>query len=267
VNETDKAQASPSAREVAARAIILKHVVVYALITPPRDTLADIMTRWPAAEQERFRVDGEIKRDEFWDGLGPLRSGMSPSEREYAFSTLLTMTERQQVNASWRVEAFQVLLWALGLHHQLPPYGVEADHVQLKAFPPTDPEKFLRATTLLPRQALVDARDAAELWHWRSRTRQLVEEGQSPSQSEELLSAGLRTYDDIVRLTAAHAVQTGRIAETLDEDFVVFGQPYRALSSEQWSVVRSITMERHFALNWLCGYAGGNKWDETPTDT
>lgn len=29
----------------------------------------------------------------------------------------------------------------------------------------------------------------------------------------------------------------------------------------------SIIMERHFALNWLCGMAPGNRWDETPTDT
>jgi len=26
-------------------------------------------------------------------------------------------------------------------------------------------------------------------------------------------------------------------------------------------------MERHKALNWLCGFAPGNRWDETPTDT
>jgi hypothetical protein len=31
--------------------------------------------------------------------------------------------------------------------------------------------------------------------------------------------------------------------------------------------VSSATIERHFALNWLRGYAPGNEWDETPTDT
>jgi hypothetical protein len=31
--------------------------------------------------------------------------------------------------------------------------------------------------------------------------------------------------------------------------------------------VGSITEERHFALNWLCGYAPDNDWDATPTPT
>jgi hypothetical protein len=55
--------------------------------------------------------------------------------------------------------------------------------------------------------------------------------------------------------------------EVIDEDFAVHGKAYRDLSPEEWSEVRSITLERHFALNWLCGYAPNNRWDETPTDT
>ena len=42
---------------------------------------------------------------------------------------------------------------------------------------------------------------------------------------------------------------------------------YRDLTDEEWSSIRSIAFERHFALNWLCGYAPDNRWDETPTDT
>jgi hypothetical protein len=31
--------------------------------------------------------------------------------------------------------------------------------------------------------------------------------------------------------------------------------------------VKSVAVERHFTLNWLCGYAPGNEWDDTPTGT
>ena len=41
----------------------------------------------------------------------------------------------------------------------------------------------------------------------------------------------------------------------------------RDLTEEEWREVTSIAAERHFALNWLCGYAPGNRWDATPTET
>jgi len=57
------------------------------------------------------------------------------------------------------------------------------------------------------------------------------------------------------------------IPTSIDEDFPAFGRAYRDLSSDEWAAVKSIAMERHFALNWLCGYAPENGWDDTPTDT
>lgn len=78
---------------------------------------------------------------------------------------------------------------------------------------------------------------------------------------------GYKTYDDIVRVAAKRARQDGILSATVDDDFPAFGKAYRSLSADEWSCIRSITMERHFALNWLCGYAPGNNWDETPTDT
>jgi hypothetical protein len=245
----------------------LKQVVVYALTAPPRDMLSQMMSGWSRAEQEKLRIDAETQRDEFWEGLGPLRSELSPWEREYARSTMLTMTAAQQVDASWRVEAVQVLLWALELCSGLPPYDVAADHDLLKHFPAPDAATFLRSATLRPVETIDRARDMAELWHWRSRTRQLIEEGQPFPESPEMKSIGFRSYDDIVRFTAARAGADGRLTAVQDEDFAAFGKAYRDLNDEEWSCVRSITVERHYTLNWLCGYAPSHQWDETPTDT
>ena len=48
-------------------------------------------------------------------------------------------------------------------------------------------------------------------------------------------------------------------------DFPAFGKAYRNLSEDEYEQATSIAMERHLALNWLCGY--DSDWDETPTDT
>jgi hypothetical protein len=51
----------------------------------------------------------------------------------------------------------------------------------------------------------------------------------------------------------------GRVQVSIDESFPVNGKAYRELSTQEWSEVRSITVERHFVLNWLCGYAPENE--------
>jgi hypothetical protein len=66
---------------------------------------------------------------------------------------------------------------------------------------------------------------------------------------------------------APRAAAGGHIPAPIDEDFPAFGRAYRDLSPEQWSLANSIAVERHFALNWLCGHARGNRWSATPTDT
>ena len=71
---------------------------------------------------------------------------------------------------------------------------------------------------------------------------------------------------DIVRMAAQNAAADG-LFEAIDGDFPAFGRPYAQLTADEWFQVTSIAMERHRALNWLCGYAPGNKWEETPTDT
>ncbi len=46
-----------------------------------------------------------------------------------------------------------------------------------------------------------------------------------------------------------------------------FGKPYREITDQEWGQVRSISLERHRGLNWLCGYAPENRWEKTPTGT
>jgi len=48
-------------------------------------------------------------------------------------------------------------------------------------------------------------------------------------------------------------------------DFRAYGKVYRHLSPEQHAEAHSIAVERHHALNWLCG--AGETWDDVPLDT
>jgi len=251
--------------------IALKYVVGYAITAPPRDTLATWFAGWSASEQAEFAREAERRREAYWGhfrALG-LWGALSPQECELAATTVLTMTHPQQLNAMWRMEAVQVLMWALHLVATLPPYDVPASPNLLQAVPTEGIERFVQSARLRPNREIDQARDLAELWHWRARTRQLIEEGYTLDQFDpdrKMRAAGVETLDDIVRLTAKHGKEEGRF-EVIDEDFAVHGKAYRDLSPEEWSEVRSITLERHFALNWLCGYAPNNRWDETPTDT
>jgi hypothetical protein len=115
----------------------------------------------------------------------------------------------------------------------------------------------LRASELIQKQ-----RELAELWHWRSRTRRLQEEGRMPAE----LPGGM-TMERILQLTSQKAADEGLIPPPIDGDFPAFGKAYRNLTPTESSIASSIAVERHRAFNWLCGYARGNRWAETPTDT
>jgi len=177
------------------------------------------------------------------------------------------MSCQQQLDATWRNESAQALLWALGLLPGMPPYDTNADPELIGELPRETARGFIKSAQLRPQTQIDRARDLAELWHWRSRTRQLIEKGEALEADENMKAAGFHSFDDIVRVTAQKAFEKGNIQACIGMDFPVKGRAYRDRSPEEWSEVTSITAERHFALNWLCGYAPRNRWDETPTDT
>lgn len=257
------------ASDAAGRLLILKHVVVSALSAPPRDMLQQMMERWGADESDKFSRLAESQREPFWRGLhdAGLWQHLSPREHIYAQSNHVTMTQQQQTDASWRMEAAQALMWALGLLPEMSPYDTMASHDLLKQIPSGDVAAFVQSARLRNEEEIERAREIAEFWHWRSRTRELIERGDVFQADENMKAAGFHSYDDIVRFSARNGAQEGIISACIGDDFPAKDKPYRDLSEEEWAEVRSITLERHFALNWLCGRAPNNKWDETPTDT
>jgi len=262
-------ESRPNATEVAGRLLALRCVVTHALAAPPRDLLEQWLAASTSAEREQFAQKSESQSKAFWDAVNssPIAMYLSPWEREFAETPILTMSSQQHIDASWRMEAAQVLMWALHLIPELTAPDTQADTDLLKSEILSHPANFLGAAVLRSQAEIDHARDLAELWHWRSRTEDLIrKERPFPSHEEVFVKQGISSYRDIVRLAANAASEQDGI-RLIDNDFAIKGKSYSALSEEEWPEVRSISFERHRALNWLCGYSPHNDWDATPTET
>jgi len=254
--------ATPIANEVARRLVILKYQVVQAMTVPP--VLRISYTNLPEPDQEKFHSQLQQKLDELQSSFKKLElwEFLSDNEEKFFSTNPLDLTERQIVNSSWRTESVLILMWALGIISEMSAFDVQASLNLLKQIPSENLSSFFVNAKLIEEKTIEQKRSLAELWHWRSRTRRLIEEKNPfPTKIPQF-----KSYDEIVRVTAKAANEKDGL-KIIDEDFAVKGKAYRDLTDAEWSEVSSIAVERHFALNWLCGYAPENHWDETPTDT
>lgn len=261
---TRKTEGPPSAQEVAGRAYALNAIVVFAKTVAGSGKMPDALRSIPAEEAKTFdetaaRIAAKVRHAAKQFGF---LHALAPSEAALLVTPFSKLENQALLDATWRMEAFQVILWSLGLIKDLPSYDVVADDDLFKQLALEKFAEFAATAKLRDPAVLEDARSLAELWHWRSRTRQLIEEKRPFPEMPQF-----KSYDEIVRFTAKAAKEAGTLAEIVDEDFPVRGKAFRDLSAEEWLKVQSIAVERHHALNWLCGRAPGNRWDETPTDT
>ncbi len=220
--------------------------------------------KWTESDQQQFRIKMQQAAGGLSDSLRKLGLWEFMTDKEVKFFSThpLDLTQQQTVNASWRMESVMTLMWALGIIPELLPFDRQANPDLMKQIPHENILNFLISAKLLDKKTIEKGRSLAELWHWRSRTRELIEEKRPfPAEIPQF-----KSYDEIVRFTAKAANEKDSL-EIIGEDFAAIGKAYRDLTTEEWSSIRSIAFERHFALNWLCGYAPDNRWDETPTDT
>ena len=243
--------------------LIFKHLIVHGLATPPPDLLSAISREWTLPEREALLDGMRVRRRGSVDWLRAcgLWGLMSGSERAFLTTSPDAISEQALRDVVWLMEAAECLLWALGRVEALPPYDTQADAEHLNLLPAEPFAEIQLSATLRDPQALAAARDVAELWHWRSRTRQLCAQG-TPAP----LPPGV-DLDDVVRRAAEQAASRGDIPAVIGGDFPAFGRAYAETSPEEWAQSASIAMERHRALNWLCGYAPRNRWQDTPTNT
>jgi hypothetical protein len=254
--------ANPNADQVARRLIILKYQVVQALATPP--VLRQSYKNWSELDQQKFRSQLQEKLDELCLGLRNLELWEFLTDKEVEFFSMhpLDWSQQQMINASWRTESVMTLMWALGMIPEMLPFDHQSPPDMLKKIPNLDLQEYFTRAKLVDGEEIEKNRSLAEFWHWRSRTRRLIEE-KCPFPKE---IPQFKSYDEIVSFTVKAASERDGL-KIIDEDFAVKGKAYRNLTDAEWSEVSSIAVERHFALNWLCGYAPDNHWDKTPPDT
>jgi len=194
-----------------------------------------------------------------WLAKEGISNYLSPQEKDLVGKTLGSWTMEEIVASSWRTEALGVILWALSSIERIPPYDTKFSKPQILARIGlgVNASEFAAKTRQKPPQDVSRERNIAELWHWRARTSELQRNHFSPP-------AGW-TFQQIIAQSAKQAYQSGLIPKLLDDDFSLFGKSYAILSEGEYHDAASISLERHFALNWLCGYSAN--WDETSTET
>jgi hypothetical protein len=167
----------PTPREVAERLLILKYQVVHALASPPTDLLNQAFSKWPRKEQQSFLDMLKERSEELVTSMkaNDLWNSMTKEEREFIKSTPITMKPQQHLNAMWCMESAVVLMWALGRLTEFPMFDAQqTDTDLLKDIPHENINQFLNSAVLIPEGEIEKKRSLAELWHWRSRTRELI---------------------------------------------------------------------------------------------
>ena len=257
----------PTSQDVVRRLVILKSQVLYSLALPALDWLKkDLSQRTVDQQRDILRKLKEVSNQlKSFLQSNHLWKYMTSDERYFIETDLLRLNIQAHYNATWRMESAVVLMWALRMIDEFPVFDTQSNPELLKQIQDEYLLKFTGGDELLPVDVLERQRGIAELWHWRSRTRELIERGDKIP--PEIAKLGLPSYDKIIEMSANAALKSGDIPRIIDNDFVACGKAFRDLTDEEWQGVRSVTIERHYAMNWLCGYAPGNKWDRTPTDT
>jgi len=251
----------PEARDVMSRVIILKYQYVRGLAAVPHEHLAQIRRSSTEEEWSQFLREELARSNQLEQSLrqSGLWKSMTLDEQKLIRLPSSEITDRQRVNASWTIEGIVCLLWALDYVAEFPPYDQISDPELANQIPRQATSTLLQNASLRPREQIQKQQALAELWHWRSRTRQLQERGLKFSANQEL--------NEIIENAAAAAFGNGDLPHLIENDFPAFGKAYRHLSDVEYQRVASIAVERHRALNWLCGRARRNRWDKTPTDT
>ena len=249
--------------------MVLKFLIIHSYSSLSAEHFRKTSEHWTDSEKNDFDKEfdkGVVANVSSMKDLG-IWDSATMKEQNFLSSTISSMDSVSQMNASWRMESAVTLMWALNLIEQFPDFNEQSSPELLKQVELRRSGLFSHGPSLRAHDEIAKMRDIMETWHWRVNTRRLVDDKFDFQPAEQFKTAGLNTLDDIITMTTLSAYSNGDIKDMIDDDFVFRGQAFRTLSEDDFNEAASIIIERHYALNWLCGLAPGNNWDETPTDT
>lgn len=184
---------------------------------------------------------------------------LTPTEYHLLHKPLGTWSERALTHVGWRVESLGVVLWALRHIDRAAPFDqqYELDDVLLPLDMLSPTIDLIWCAALRSEATLIDLRDRAELWNWRSRAAELARMGVRPPEGV--------TFREIIRFTAERAYNDGKLSHLIDSDFPAFGKPYADLTPDEYALASAIAYERYTALNWLCELS--SEWKSMQVDS
>jgi len=259
-----KKKGPPDAAAVIRRFSILRYFFLKARVLPPPELLAFAMDKWDGAKKQKLIEESrtqfavvvqQVKEAGLW-------ADMNSDERNFMQAGMREVDRQALLDASWLAEPLACLGWALNNIARVPPYDQQVDPKTFEDLFKEPLTEILPKVSLRSAEEIREERDLADLWHWRSRTRQLQESGRMPARI-----GGKLTMEEVIQMSSTKAAENGAFPAPIGHDFPTFGKPYREASPDEFSTMTSISMERHRAFNWLCGYAPSNRWYETPTET
>jgi len=221
---------SPDARTVARRAIALYFVTLRAVSAQDAALIHKWRRRMTPAERRAESVSSRSVHRSYMATTREWQCDFSPRERAFmAHADAMHLPERDHIDMTWRCESLAVLAWALRFGEKLAALHRASQVVDRFDFMGRDPVVFLRQARLRSLRELAYAR--------------------------EQVAARLRR-------------DCGRQAAEVPFRWDVIGiaRLGREYYGDDWSPAVAIARERLHALNWLCGYAPGNRWDDTPED-
>lgn len=255
---------NPNADEVYRRLMVLKFVILHAETTPSKESLEEYRInfgRRKLAELVRALKKRSKKNVQILKTYGLWRE-TSPLEQRFLKLYGPKMDHQLHISYLWRMEAAAMLMWALKFIPIWPKIDETIETNRLKDYPikklgPETKGPSLRDTEAIQRQS-----DLLKLWIWRVKTRMNIEDNIPFRPDDPANPPGLASYDEVIRYTAKDARQKGILTETIDDDFAYAGQAFREIPTELFYHAAVMISERHYAMNWLCGLAPKNRWDE-----
>lgn len=231
----------PIAKQVAARALVL-------LLLAMRGLVEEDAGQADEAQAEAFRE----RIVSYTQSYPELIVELEPAEEAFLRTPIGRADPQEVVDAVWRAEGAQVLLWALG-SRDLPacdvqehPFKVAKDLGVLLPEPPA-----ILASSLRGEAELQANRMLLLAIHWR-----LVEARLEPNKVVDMRAMAekdfLKGFD-------------WRQVPLLDFDLSFEGEPVSKLSQSRLQIAQSIARERHHAANWLLGVHPHYSMVVTPT--
>ena len=242
-----KAEAAPPGQgEIVDRVLcIAVTAMLGAVIANLRDgALDDEQAAQYATESHRW-----LRRENLADSL-------SVRERALVAKPLEEWSEQEAIEVGWGNEPAAVLLWAISVIDEIPPYDTRFEESAVArpaarahgGFPP-EPRR------LRPAEEIGRARDVAALWHGRSHTTKLAAPGARQAEGADF---------DAVDAPVGRPSRTPR-ARSRHRSTATSRPTARPIASSRTTSTprpTSIAKERLRAFNWLRG--SSSDWDSVP---